>query len=204
MPLNYIDYIILVLLALFLIQGYRKGIIIGLATIAALVLGIYVAVHFSNYLDATLMEHLHPSRKWLPILSFSITFVLVVFAVMIVAKLTEKLVDVVGMGFFNHLGGAVLGLVKGVILISILMFLFHSVDPKGKWLTEQHKKESFFYGHIAAVFPKVMKTFGGEIRFPGIVGCHRHTMPDQSIMALMPGSCFPSIYSSMAPPPVDT
>ena len=166
MSLNYIDYIILVILALFLIQGYRKGIIIGLATFAALILGIYAAVHFSNYLDATLMEHLHPSRKWLPFLSFGITFILVVVAVMLVAKLAEKLVDVVGMGFFNHLGGAALGLVKGVILISILCFLFTSLDPKGKWLKEKDKKGSYFYSHVAGVFPKLMKTFGGEIKFP--------------------------------------
>ena len=166
MSLNYIDYIIIVLLVLFVIHGYRKGIIIGLATIAALVLGIYAAVHFSNYLDTTLMEHLHPSRKWLPVLSFSITFLLVVIAVMIVAKLTEKLVDVVGMGFFNRLGGAALGVVKGFILISILLFLITSVDPKGKWLTDQDKKASFFYSRVAGVFPKLMKTFGGEIRFP--------------------------------------
>ncbi|MDP1620717.1 MAG: CvpA family protein [Bacteroidales bacterium] len=166
MSLNFIDYIILVILALFVIQGYRKGIIISLASIAALVLGIYVAVHFSNYLDATLMEHLKPSRKWLPILSFSITFLLVVIAVMIVGKLTERLVDVIGMGFFNHLGGAVLGVVKGVVLISILFFIFTSIDAKGKWLAEKDKQDSFFYSQVAAVFPKLMKTFGGEIKFP--------------------------------------
>lgn len=166
MSLNYLDYIIIVLLVLFLIHGYRKGIIIGLATIAALLLGIYAAVHFSNYLDATLTEHLHPSGKWLPILSFSITFIIVVIIVMIVAKLTEKLVDVVGMGFFNHIGGALLGLVKGVILISILIFIYTSMDPKGKLLPEKDIKSSFAYGRISEVFPKLMKTFGGEIRFP--------------------------------------
>ena len=166
MSLNYIDYIILVILVLFIIQGYRKGIIIGLATIAALILGIYMAVHFSNYLESTLVEHLHPSRKWLPILSFSITFLVVVIAVMLVAKLTEKLVDMVGMGFFNHIGGAALGLVKGVILISILFFIFTSLDPKSKWLKEKDKQGSYFYSRVAGVFPKLMKTFGGEIKFP--------------------------------------
>ena len=168
MSLNYIDYIILVILALFLIQGYRKGIIIGLATIAALILGIYAAVHFSNYLDSTLVEHLHPSKKWLPILSFTATFILVVVVVMIVAKLTEKLVDIVGMGFFNHIGGAALGLAKGVILVSILLFLFRSVDASGKWISEKDKKDSFFYSRVVDVFPKLMKTFGGEIKFPSI------------------------------------
>ena len=166
MSLNFIDYILLVILALFLIQGYRRGIIISLASVAALIIGIYVAVHFSNYLDATLMEHLRPSRKWLPILSFTITFVLVVIAVMLVAKLTERLVTVVGMGFFNHLGGAVLGLIKGVILVSILIFIIKSVDPKGKWLTEKDQKGSYFFSRVEKIFPKLMKTFGGEIKFP--------------------------------------
>ncbi|MCX6269146.1 MAG: CvpA family protein [Bacteroidetes bacterium] len=166
MTLNFIDYIILVILVLFMIQGYRKGIIISLASIVALVLGIYMAVHFSNYLDSTLMEHLHPSRKWLPIISFSITLLLVVIVVMLIAKLTEKLVDVVGMGFFNQVGGAALGLVKGIILISILIFIIKSIDPKEKWLTVKDKKGSFFYSRASEVFPKLMKTFGGEIKFP--------------------------------------
>ena len=166
MTLNYLDYIILVILALFLIHGYRQGVIVGLATIVALILGIYAAVHFSNYLDNTLVEHLHPSRKWLPILSFSITFILVVIAVMLVAKLTEKLVDVVGMGFFNHLGGVALGLLKGIILISILIFMLSSIDHNGKWISEKDKNGSFFYNQVARVFPRLMKTFGGEIKFP--------------------------------------
>ena len=167
MTLNYIDYIILAILLLFMVLGYRKGIIIGLATIAALVLGIYIAVHFSNYLDATLVEHLHPSRKWLPILSFSITFILVVIAVMLVAKLTEKLVDVVGMGFFNHLGGAALGLAKGLILVSILIFIVNSVDSNGKLISGKTRESSPVYKQAARVFPGLMKTFGGEIKFPG-------------------------------------
>ena len=90
----------------------------------------------------------------------------VVIVVMLVAKLTEKMVDGVGMGFFNHIGGAALGIVKGVILVSILLFIFKSFDPKEKWLTVKDKQGSFFYSHVAEVFPKLMKTFGGEIKFP--------------------------------------
>ena len=182
MAFNYIDYVIMAILALFLILGYRKGIIVGLATIAALILGIYAAVHFSNYLDVTLMEHLHPSRKWLPILSFSITFILVVIIVMIVAKLAEKLADMVGMGFFNHLGGALLGLAKGVILVSVLLFLNQSLDPGGKGISAKDRKESWFYDRVAAVFPAMMRTFGREIRFPEKLGCRQLNEPNEECM----------------------
>jgi membrane protein required for colicin V production len=164
--MNFIDYSIIIFTILFVINGYRKGIIISLASIIALILGIYAAVYFSNYLDATLMEHLNPSRLWLPILSFTITFMLVVIAILIMAKLAEKVVDVVGFGIINHIGGAVLGFVKGILLISILLFIITNLDPKGKWLTHEDKKGSFFYHRVSDVFPRLMKTFGGEIKFP--------------------------------------
>jgi membrane protein required for colicin V production len=164
--MSFIDIIILVLTALFVINGYRKGIIISLASIVSLILGIYAAVYFSNFLDAVLMEQLHPSRTWLPILSFTITFLIVVIAILLIAKMAEKVVDVVGLGIFNRLGGAFLGLVKGVIVISIFLFIFTSADPKGKWITHEDKKESYFYSRVSDVFPKLMKTFGGSIKFP--------------------------------------
>jgi membrane protein required for colicin V production len=166
MGVNVIDIVILILATLFVISGYRKGIIISLGSIAALILGIYAAVYFSNYLDALLLEHLNPSRAWLPILSFTFTFLLVVIGILTLAKLTEKVVDVVGMGIFNRLGGAMLGLVKGVIVISILLFITTSLDPKGKWITREDKKESYLYHRVAGIFPKLMKTFGGPIKFP--------------------------------------
>ena len=164
--MNYLDFIILILVLLFAINGYRKGIIISLASIAALVLGIYCAVFFSNYLDATLMEHLRPSRKWLPVLSFTLTFLLVVFIVFIVARLVEKLVDVVGMGFLNKMGGAILGVAKGLILVSVLIFIVNSLDRREQTVTASDKKASEFFRPVAQIFPFLMKEFGGEIKFP--------------------------------------
>jgi len=164
--MNFFDFLIAALIALLMINGFRKGIIISLASLAALVLGIWVAVHFSNLIDELLMNNLHPSRTWLPILSFTITFILVVLGVLIVARVIEKIVDVVGLGFLNRLGGAIFGLIKGVILVSVIIFIVAAIDPKGKWFTQEDKKGSFFYSRVAGVFPDLMKSFGGEIRFP--------------------------------------
>lgn len=155
MALNYVDYVILAILLVFAIRGYLKGIIVGLATIAALVLGLWAALHFSNFLDATLAEHLHPSRKWLPILSFTLTFLLVVLGVMLTAKITEKFVDMVGMGFFNHLGGAILGIAKGAILAGVLLFIITAVDTKGRLIPLKDRKESFFQKQAERLFPMV-------------------------------------------------
>ena len=54
--MNFYDVLILGVVSLFVINGYRKGFIISLATFAALIAGIYIAVHFSNYIQGILKE----------------------------------------------------------------------------------------------------------------------------------------------------
>jgi membrane protein required for colicin V production len=164
--MNFFDFIILAIVLLFTILGFRKGFIISLATFAALLLGIWAAVHFSGRLDAVLLQYLKPSATWLPILSFSLMFLLVVGIVLLVAKGIEKVVSVIGLGLLNRIGGAILGLVKGVILVSLLIYLISIVDPKEKWFTMKDKQESFFYSRISKVFPGLIKTFGKEISLP--------------------------------------
>jgi membrane protein required for colicin V production len=164
--MNVLDIVILCFLGLLLVLGIRKGLIISLASLVALILGIWIAVHFSNYLEGFLTEHVHPSRTWLPILSFSITFLAVVILVMLLGKGLEKLVDVVGMGFFNHLFGGIFGLLKGIFLASIIFFIIQSVDHKGKIIPAKTKEESILYRPVAMIFPLLMKFFGGEIKFP--------------------------------------
>jgi len=166
--MNLLDYLIMVFVAIFIFLGYRKGFIISLATIVALILGVYLAVNFSNFMDQILLENFKLSKSWLPILSFTLTFFLVVAGILIIAKLMEKIIDVIGMGFLNHLGGAILGLVKGIILCSILLFIITGFDSKEKGITRANKEHSLIYRHITTVFPMIMNTLGGEIKFPEI------------------------------------
>jgi membrane protein required for colicin V production len=164
--MNFFDFIILAIVLLFAILGFRKGFIISLATFAALLLGIWAAVNFSGRLDALLLQYLKPSATWLPILSFSLMFLLVVGVVLLVAKGIEKVVSVIGLGLVNRIGGAILGLVKGVILVSMLIYIISIVDPKEKWLKPEDKKQSLIYSRIHKIFPGLIKTFGKDVSLP--------------------------------------
>jgi membrane protein required for colicin V production len=164
--MNFFDVLILGFLALFMINGFRKGFIISLASLAALVLGIYLAVHFSNYIQSILLDNFHPSRTWLPILSFTATFLIVAILVLIVAKVMEKIIDIVGMGFLNKLAGSMLGFVKGMVVASIILFIFFSIDKKQKWITAEDRKGSITMNKVETVFPKIISGLGSSIHFP--------------------------------------
>lgn len=168
--MNWLDIVILCFLALLIFNGVRKGFIISLATLIALVLGIWAAIHFSNYISVILQKQFHPSGNWLPVLSFTITFLLVLIVVILIAKGVEKLVSLAGMGLLNHVAGGVFGLMKGLIFASVLFFIIARFDPKQKLIPAYVKEKSLFYTNVEMIFPTMMQFFGGSIKLSDYTG----------------------------------
>jgi membrane protein required for colicin V production len=158
--MNYLDILLLCLVGLLVLNGIRKGFIISLASLIALILGIWVAVHFSGFISSWLVKTFHPTGTWLSVLSFTLTFLLVVIGVMILAKLLEKVVKTVGLGLVNRILGGLFGLFKGILIVTVLLFIVVGFDSKGKLITKKARDSSFFYGSVEKVFPLFMKVTG--------------------------------------------
>ena len=54
--MNWLDIVLAIPLLWFMYKGFRNGLIIELASLAALILGIYVALHFSFYVKDYLVD----------------------------------------------------------------------------------------------------------------------------------------------------
>lgn len=160
--MNTLDIVILVIVALLTVFGLKKGFIISLATLAGLVLGIYLAIHFSNYAGGVIERHFNPSSFWLPALAYAATFLTVLLGVYFVGKLVEKMVEAVGMSVLNHIGGALLGFAKGVLILSAAFYLLSLADPKGNLIKIETREQSHFYKPVSHVVPMLMKLAGME------------------------------------------
>ncbi len=158
--MNTLDIIILAVVALLTLLGLRKGFIISLATLAGLLLGIYLAMHFSQYAAGVIERNFHPATFWLPILAYAATFLVVLTGVYFIGKLVEKMVEMAGMSILNHLGGALIGFAKGVLIMSAALYLIALADPKETLLSPPAKQKSMFYRPVAAVVPTIMKRTG--------------------------------------------
>ena len=79
--MNYLDIIIAVLLVVFGIGGWRKGIIIEAATLLGLGLGLYGAFHFSDFTADKLVQYVEIDPKYLHLISFVVTFIVVALVV---------------------------------------------------------------------------------------------------------------------------
>ncbi len=153
--MNFIDVIIIVPLIWFAYKGFSKGLIIELATLIALLLGIYIAGHFSDYTADFLRQKMDFHSQYMSVISFSITFIGVVLLVMLFGKSLEKVVNVLLLSFVNKITGALFGLIKAAFVISILIYILGTFEVENKIVSPAQQEKSLFYNPVKSIAPIV-------------------------------------------------
>ena len=153
--MNYIDIVLGILLILSAIGGFRKGLIVELASLAALILGIWGAIKFSYVTSEFLVENFDWKWDHLNIVSFIITFIVIVILVHIVGNVVNKLVETVMLGFVNKLAGLVFGILKGALILSIILVVFDKINDDVEILSEETKAESRIYEPLRNLAPSI-------------------------------------------------
>lgn len=149
--MNLVDIILIVPIVWFAYQGFKKGFVIELASLAALILGIYAAIYFSGYVADILVNSFNMGPKYVPVVSFIITFVVIVFLVYSVGKILEKLIDMIALGFVNKLAGSVFGILKGAVMISIVLMIINHFNED--LISSDKKDNSFLYAPVEGIAP---------------------------------------------------
>ena len=156
--MNYLDIVIAIVLFLFGFKGFRKGLIFEVVTLLAFGLGIYGAMHFSDFTADHLQEVMNIDPKYLNTVAFVLTFVLLVIAVNIIGRMVKKMVQAMNLGFFDRLGGFVVGVAKGVLLCSAFLLVVNNLQFTGL-IKEDVKKESRLNPYIEKTVPYLYKGF---------------------------------------------
>ena len=153
--MNYIDILLGIILVLSAIRGFRKGLVVELASLAALILGIWGAIKFSYITSEFLVEKFDWKWDHLNIVSFIITFVVIVILVHIVGNTVNKMVETFLLGFVNKLAGLVFGILRAALVLSILLVVFDKIDEDVHILSEETKEGSRMYEPIRNLAPTI-------------------------------------------------
>ena len=111
-------------------KGFKKGLIIEVASLVALFLGVWGGVKFSSISAKYLSEMFSISEKIMPLISFSITFVGIVIVVCMLAKLLQKVIKMVALGTINKIAGGAFSVLKFTLIISIVLTLVNNVNSE--------------------------------------------------------------------------
>ncbi len=143
--MNYLDILLLIPIIIGAWRGFKKGFVIELFTLLALLVGIYAGIHFSDYMAEILRENVGITTEYLPAIAFTVTFLLVGAMVYFAGKMIEKGLKIVALGMVNKIAGLIFGVVKMVFILSAALVILESYDEKGKFIPTDLKTNSLLY-----------------------------------------------------------
>lgn len=159
--MSVIDIVLGALLLFGLIRGLFKGLFVEVASLLALVLGVYGAIHFSYFAAEFLQTKTEWNEKTINITAFAITFVIIVLAISLAGKALTKIADFAALGILNKLLGALFGALKIGLILSILLTVFDKMNNTLPFLDDEDLEDSVLYEPIKSLapmlFPSIIK-----------------------------------------------
>ncbi len=153
--MSYIDIIIGILLLLAAINGFRKGFVVEVASLAALILGIWGAIRFSYITSDFMVENFNITSRHLGVISFIITFILIVILVHLVGKVADSFIKAAQLGFINRLAGLFFGFIKSALILSIVLMVIDTIDENVHIIPQKAKENSRVYEPVKMLVPTI-------------------------------------------------
>jgi membrane protein required for colicin V production len=153
--MSIIDIVLIVLLLLGLIRGAMKGLFVEIASLLALLLGVYGALHFSNYAADFLKGKVDWSSQAITVTAFAMTFVITVLAISLAGKALTKLADFAALGILNKLLGAIFGALKIGLVLSFVLIILSKINTALPILTDKQIENSKFYKPVKSLAPSL-------------------------------------------------
>jgi membrane protein required for colicin V production len=139
--------------------GFKRGFIIEVCTLMALVLGVYGASLFGESIGGWLTEAINTDERMARLLAFALVFTAIVVVVFLFGKMLEGAVKMVAMGPLNKTMGIVIGGLKHAIILSALIFLVNGFAGRDRWLPHTWAQNSYLYPPLVelapALYPKL-------------------------------------------------
>lgn len=159
--MSVLDIILIALIGFGLIRGFFKGFFVEVASLVALVAGVYGAIHFSYFVAEFLQTKTEWGEKTINVSAFAITFIIIILVISLAGKALTKLADFAMLGLINKLLGGVFGALKMALIASVLLLVFSKMNSAIPFLSEEELEESMFYAPVRdlapLVFPNIIK-----------------------------------------------
>ena len=128
--MNWLDIVIVLVIAFFAISAFRAGLIREVVTLVSVAVGVVVAGLFYDDLarDVLVFINDHDARQ---VVAFLILLGAVYLAGQLIAGMLKRAASLLLLGMADHAGGALFGLIKGLIVVEVLLILLVTYPQLG-------------------------------------------------------------------------
>ena len=128
------DIIIALILGYFTFNGLRHGFIEEMARLISLMGGFILASKFHQQLLPILEPYFNEASIKVTV-AYLLVFISSAVTITIIAKFLQKFIELVLLGWLNRVLGLLLGMLKGFLIVSLLIFIVQAIPIK---LDENH------------------------------------------------------------------
>lgn len=121
--MNWFDIALITLLLITMAIGSKRGLVREMMGFFALVLGVIVTVNNMDFLALEVARHINASPMIIAVVSFLVLLAVLYGVFRLAGLVFYKVGEVHKLGKKDKVGGAVLGAVRGWILLGLLLFL---------------------------------------------------------------------------------
>lgn len=167
--MNVFDIVIAAILIFVFVRGFSKGFFVEVASLIALIGGVYGAIHFSYFAADILENRVDWNENYIALTAFAITFVAIVVAVSFLGKVFTKIADFAALGLVNKVLGGVFSLLKSVLILSVIFVFFSRVNGTIPFVGKETLDNSILYTPVKKVVPTIFPSFVNEINSSEII-----------------------------------
>ena len=160
--MNTLDLILLIALLIGGYRGFSKGLFIEVVGIAALVIAIIAGFKLLHVGIQFLSSHFGSFSHMVPYISFILIFVAILVLINLLGRVVKQALDLTLLGSLDNFAGALLGVLKWAIAISIFLWLTHMV---GFRIPEETRHGSLIYPLIEPLGPKTIELVSSYLPF---------------------------------------
>lgn len=157
--MNPLDILIIVILCFCMIRGIFRGLVNELFAIIGVLAGFYSAYTYypkiAKFLSPWILN-----QVYLDILSFFLIFCIVFLIVNFFGLLIRYILKVAFLGWGDRICGSIFGLLKGILIVSVLLVVLTSFLDKGAPLI----KDSILSKHVMIVSENMAKVVTKDMK----------------------------------------
>lgn len=155
--MNRVDIILIIILIIGAVAGYKKGFLSELVTFLAIILGVLAGFKLMGEAMLLLDEHYDINENVLPYAAFGVVFLIVVIGVTLLGKIFKSSLEKTVLGSVDKLAGALLGILKTGFMLSVLIWITSSLNVG---VPDHLTEDAWLFPKVARFAPAVTAWIG--------------------------------------------
>lgn len=149
--MNLIDSICLIILIYGSYKGFKNGIVGELLSFLGILLGIYLSKTYYPIVDEYLATIFDSTNQLISLISVILIFSVTIILTKILSKVITKALNVMALGLLNKLIGSVFGLLKYLLILCIITFIFSQANDVFVFIETNKIEETQIFSKIQKI-----------------------------------------------------